>query len=45
MDAITAVFTTQPQLVAATIAQSHEAAVVLGGMVVRVMTRRKGDDR
>lgn len=45
MDAITAVFQRNAETAAAARAGVHEATVVLGGLVVRAMTRRKGDDR
>lgn len=45
MDAITAVFQRNEDLAAAARAGAREAEVALGGMVVRAMTRRKGDDR
>lgn len=45
MDAITALFQRNEDLAAAARAGVHEAQVSLGGMVVRAMTRRKGDDR
>lgn len=45
MDAITALFQRNDELAAAARAGVHEAKVSLGGMVVRTMTRRKGDDR